>query len=80
MDGHHGEPELTRLIAGSARSDRERAHLAHRLARRAWPAGGRDRTEPSAREWLRRWGPVRAPAEPLLPACGCPQGRCGVCN
>jgi hypothetical protein len=80
VDDHRDEPELTDLIAGSARSHGELARLAHRLARRAWPADGRDRTQPSAREWLRLWGPVRLPAERLLPTCRCAHGRCGVCN
>jgi hypothetical protein len=80
MDEPSGEPDLARLIAESVLAHRERARLAQRLWQRAWPAGGRDRTRPSAREWLRRWGPVRSPAEPLLPACGCAYGRCVVCN
>jgi len=39
---------------------------------------GEDRTEPFAREWVRRWGPVRLGA--ALPDCSCDAGRCAVCN
>jgi hypothetical protein len=43
----------------------------------SWPGGG-DRTEPGAREWLRRWRPARNAA--ATPACACARGACTVCN
>jgi hypothetical protein len=43
----------------------------------ASPQGG-DRTEPGAREWVRRWGPARYAA--ATPACACARGACLVCN
>jgi hypothetical protein len=41
-------------------------------------APGPDRTEPVAREWVRRWGP--APLGTALPDCSCAAGHCAVCN
>jgi hypothetical protein len=41
-------------------------------------ASGDDHTQPVAREWVRRWGPVRAGTS--LPDCSCDAGRCTVCN
>jgi hypothetical protein len=40
--------------------------------------GRGDRTEPRAREWVRRWRPARYVAAP--PACACAHGACLVCN
>ena len=34
------------------------------LMQRLWPGGSTDRFDPSAVEWLRRWGPVRQVATP----------------
>jgi len=48
------------------------------MLRHSWPGGSRDRSEPVALEWVRRWGPRRIGA--LLPACSCTAGRCRVCN
>ena len=80
MEDDRADPDLRRLIdAIAGRSDGELSRLAHRLTHRGWP-GGADHTVPGAREWVRRWGPVRLPAERLLPACVCSAGRCGVCN
>ena len=39
-----------------------------------------DRTVPVAREWLRGWGPARAPKTGLMLACACVDGCCEVCN
>jgi hypothetical protein len=78
----HGRPhrDLAALIAGTARrSEAEIARLTRQLARRSWPGGG-DRTVPSAREWVRRWGPRRPPVEHLLPTCACADGSCRICN
>jgi hypothetical protein len=52
-------------------------HDAEALVQRLWPGGG-DRSEPAAREWLRRWRPARA--FPLEHGCDCSAGRCGYCN
>ncbi len=43
----------------------------------SWPGGG-DRTEPGAREWLRRWRPAKRAA--VTRACACARGACPVCN
>jgi hypothetical protein len=80
--GHHHRRrrDLARLIAGAARrSEAELAQLTRQLAGRSGPAGG-DRTVPAAREWVRRWGPGRAPVEHLLPTCACVEGSCRICN
>lgn len=37
-----------------------------------------DRTEPVAREWVRRWGP--SPFATVLSDCSCAVGRCALCN
>lgn len=63
------EPIRAHLEAIAARRDVERLL-------RAVPV--RERTEPVAREWVRRWGPGRLGAE--LPGCSCAAGRCVVCN
>jgi hypothetical protein len=39
-----------------------------------------DRTVPVAREWLRGWGPARAPKTGLMLTCACVDGCCEVCN
>lgn len=41
-------------------------------------AAAADRSEPAAREWVRRWRPQ--PASVALPECSCAQGRCATCN
>ena len=41
-------------------------------------AAAADRSEPAAREWVRRWRPQ--PAAVALPACSCALGRCASCN
>jgi hypothetical protein len=55
----------------------EADRLVARMLRRWWP-GGDDRTEPGAREWVRRWRPSRG--GPAVPACTCAGGDCLVCN
>ncbi|HEX8120108.1 MAG TPA: hypothetical protein VF549_02475 [Solirubrobacteraceae bacterium] len=47
------------------------------LLRRSWPASS-DGTRPAARDWLRRWRPVRVTAQPA--DCACAAGTCGWCN
>ena len=73
----HNGLVLALLTALSSRSQAEAVILSARLRERCWPGGG-DRTEPAAREWVRRWGPRGLPPVPL--ACSCRDGRCGVCN
>jgi len=38
----------------------------------------RDTTEPTAREWLRKWG--ASGFRPKPPSCTCRTGRCRICN
>jgi hypothetical protein len=69
---------LERLLAAlAARTPAETLALTTRLQRSCWP-GGEDRTEPAAREWVRRWRQGVLP--PLRSTCSCPAGRCAVCN
>ena len=68
---------LSLLAALPARTPAETLALTARLQGSCWP-GGEDRTEPAAREWVRRWGPGRHP--PLGLTCSCAGGRCAVCN
>ena len=74
--------EMALLSAGTrtatVRAESEARCLADTLSRRCWPNDAPDRTDPVALEWVRRWGPSRAPAISL--ACGCASGRCSVCN
>jgi hypothetical protein len=49
------------------------------LARRCWPGGPADRTDPAAIEWVRRWG-AGAGRVPEPAVCGCAAGLCRVCN
>lgn len=49
------------------------------LVRSAWPGGIGDRVEPTALEWVRRWGPTSVEPE-YLEDCSCAYGRCAVCN
>jgi len=62
----------------SGRTDAEADSLVAALMRRHWPSGGADRTDPTALDWVRRWGPKRS-ARPLLD-CSCAEGPCGLCN
>jgi len=69
---------ITDLIQSAAtRSAHDTAVLASALAGHCWPGGG-DRRDPVATEWLRRWAPVRMPAQDV--ECACATGRCGSCN
>jgi uncharacterized protein YgbK (DUF1537 family) len=79
MDGHT-DPEFVaaHIAALASRSLRDTDALMTDLARRSWPGGSADRSEPAALEWVRRWGPGRLTASPL--DCSCAQGRCAVCN
>jgi hypothetical protein len=37
-----------------------------------------DSTDPTARDWLRRWGTSGLQPKPLK--CACATGRCRICN
>ena len=37
-----------------------------------------DTTDPTARDWLQRWGPSGISPKP--PTCGCATGHCRICN
>ncbi|HEY1594391.1 MAG TPA: hypothetical protein VGF74_03260 [Thermoleophilaceae bacterium] len=37
-----------------------------------------DTTDPTAREWLRRWG--ASGLQPKPPTCACGTGHCRICN
>jgi hypothetical protein len=69
---------ISHIESLTGRSPIERKELEADLLARLWPRGVCDRSEPSALEWLRRWGPVRRGAEVL--GCSCALGRCAVCN
>ena len=62
----------------SGRTQLEADRLASAVMRRHWPDGGSDRSNPAARDWVRRWGPKR-PVH-VLPGCSCARGACGLCN
>jgi hypothetical protein len=62
---------IARLVAAAA-------HPGVRARLLAAYHGRSDRDVPIARDWLRRWLPLRAPLTPLV--CSCAAGRCAVCN
>jgi hypothetical protein len=66
------------IQAVAERDEAASLSLAGRFHRACWPGAGADRTDPSARGWLRRWRPARAAA--TTPVCSCAAGRCAVCN
>jgi hypothetical protein len=79
MDGSAREPSVPAIVASIAeRSAPETNRLVSKLRDHCWPGGGSDRREPTALEWVRRWGPARQSAEPL--DCSCARGRCAFCN
>jgi hypothetical protein len=79
MDQPAREPSVPAIVASiERRSARETDLLSSDLRDYCWPGGLGDRCEPSALEWVRRWGPARITAEPFT--CSCVQGRCAVCN
>ena len=75
----------THLVASvvEAIDERTRAQtdfITAALVRSAWPGGVGDRVEPTALEWVRRWGPSSVPPT-YLDDCSCvDDGRCAVCN
>jgi hypothetical protein len=69
-------PEIVESIEG--RDARATEQLSSRLRNHCWPGGVGDRSDATALDWVRRWGPSRLTAEPL--SCSCVHGRCAVCN
>jgi hypothetical protein len=79
MDDAAREPTVPSIVASiEERTALDTERLATMLRTWCWPGGGSDRHEPSALEWVRRWGPGRVGPEPT--ACSCLQGHCAVCN
>jgi hypothetical protein len=79
MDEPAREPSVGAIVAAvAARTEAETDRLASMLRTWCWPGGASDRHEPTALEWVRRWGPSRLTAQPL--DCSCTRGRCAVCN
>lgn len=78
MDDGERAAAREHLQAIATRTPAEDEALRGRLLRASWPGGPADATRPMAREWVRRWRPVRG--TPLPSACTCPTGRCGACN
>ena len=62
----------------SVRSKNDADQFAGLMLRWAWPCGHDDRFDPILREQLRRL-PPRLLCEDVG-ECGCPAGRCTVCN
>ena len=73
MDGTPDRSLIKALLASIATPSE-----ASQLARRQWPGGVADRSEPAALEWVRQWGPSRLTAD--MPDCSCTQGHCAICN
>ncbi len=61
------------------RTSSQTAFITAALVRGAWPGGIGDRIEPTALEWVRRWGPTTVEPQ-YLEDCSCLEGRCAVCN
>lgn len=66
------------ISATARRSGAETRSLVSSLVGGSWPGGADDRSEPAAREWVRRWRPGRIGV--ATPTCSCREGRCAVCN
>jgi hypothetical protein len=79
MDQHRDrEIVVSHIQSLAARKQGESTQLALRIGRYCWPGGPADRTEPGARDWVRRWGPRGI--VPTRARCSCADGRCAVCN
>jgi hypothetical protein len=79
MDTPAREPSVGAIVTAiSGRSAHDTQRLSAMLERCAWPGGHADRVQPSALEWVRRWGPGRLTSDPV--DCSCAYGRCLVCN
>lgn len=62
-----------------SRAADQTGRLTDALVNGAWPGGHADRREPTAAEWVRRWGPARLQRS-YRDDCSCAAGRCAVCN
>ena len=70
MEAHRGDPGIaTHIESVSSRAGPDTDRLLSAMLCFCWPGGSGDRTEPAAREWVRRWGPRRAGA--IMPVCSC---------
>jgi hypothetical protein len=75
----HDDDRIREHIAAvTARNEAETHTLIGLIQRACWPGGAGDRTEPSARSWLKRWRPAQAAG--TVPVCSCARGYCAVCN
>lgn len=79
MEAHRGDPGIaTHIESLASRGEPDTDILLSAMLAFCWPGRSADRTEPTALEWLRRWGPKRGGV--ALPACSCADGRCRLCN
>jgi hypothetical protein len=79
MDDQPAQPEIgDHIRAIAARGDEDAELLSAVISQQCWPGGGADSTSASARQWVRRWRPVRG--MPFAAVCGCAAGLCLVCN
>jgi hypothetical protein len=61
------------------RSHNQTDWIVRSLVSGAWPGGHEDRNDPTAAQWVRRWGP--SPTHwSFMSDCACSHGRCTVCN
>jgi len=65
-------------VRAAARPRSEVELVTAQLFELCWPGGHQDRDKPSARGWLRLWGPGKVVL--AVPACRCAEGRCAICN
>lgn len=79
MTDHPSDPRIAEHIEWiAARGAPDTEQLVAAMLRHCWPDASGGRSEPEARDWVRRWGPHRADA--LIPECSCAEGRCRICN
>jgi hypothetical protein len=72
------ENTLAVHIRAAARPQAEAELVTAQLLKLCWPGGVCDHDEPSARGWLRLWGPGKVVL--AVPVCRCHEGRCAICN
>ena len=65
-------------VRAAARERSEGDLVTAQLFEICWPGGHQDRDKPSARGWLRLWGPGKVVL--AVPVCRCDEGRCAICN
>ncbi len=80
MGGHFSDNVVADVVeAIDTRTPAQTDFVMAALVRGAWPGGIADRLEPTAREWVRGWGPAVVERD-YLGDCSCVAGRCLVCN